>query len=677
MNRKGTSVSASPSFHLGDNPVNAYQARIYAQESSPSSVAVILELTENARDNATEVTLTLDVDSSTYKDGTHVLVPKRLICEDNGTGLTHSEFLNSFCGAFSDSDVHRDVDRAGRNGVGTKTYTSIADRVIVLTTTGRPSEGLDEHSTQLSSTLPKGLELPKDGDADSVWRAYEFRLHSRSALPPLWTKASPMEMGTRVELVDIREGTEISFEMLLERLSYAREWLQNSAHTFVLQLSGSVPQGLSGSRRINLRPWAPPVKNWLVEAKGRSDQNLPIFDPTSKESEVVAASSRLSEAVEFDFRVVGRNNEGQMQNLDKPALLLEVCGALPYAPNLEGVQSARTLPLLTFLGLEHASSIGAFCNAVCGYARVNSLGLKNALRNNKTTLASGPGTAEVEALREYLHSVFRVLHRAWYNATRSSQDEAAKDALREAEVEVNLALKGVNRNPFKSGDITRGIPKDKTHPVPPPARRHRWECGECERRWLADATFVPAVCAQSSPISGIDEGCGSSNIGLAKNQPRVGDCRIRIEQLGDAKIPASFQFEREDIDLDVPVVRVNLASPRYIELRGSGSMSGQAQKRLKQYLVDVALVAIAEYNAETRGTSFSQELGDLYYNRMLRFVGIKEYESQLSKLLENTTPAVEQTELIGPPRGAVNSCVANLLKCPRPIFLGTRDSPRQ
>jgi uncharacterized protein (DUF2164 family) len=145
--------------------------------------------------------------------------------------------------------------------------------------------------------------------------------------------------------------------------------------------------------------------------------------------------------------------------------------------------------------------------------------------------------------------------------------------------------------------------------------------------------------------SGPGNGCGSTNIGLAKNQPRVGDCRIKIEQLGDLKVPASFQFEQEGEDLELPIVRVNLTSPRYIELRGTGSMSGQAQKRLKQYLVDVSLVAIAEYNAETRGGGFSQELGELYYNRMLRSVGIKQYEAQLSKLLENTTGPAEEAEL--------------------------------
>jgi hypothetical protein len=454
-----------------------------------------------------------------------------------------------------------------------------------------------------------------------------------------------MEMGTRVELIDIREGTEIPFEVLLERLSYSREWLQNSAHSFTLQLTGDVPQGLSGSRRITLRPWAPPMKNWLVEASGRSDQSLAIFDQTTKEQITVPPASGLLQSVEFDFRVVGRNNDGQMQNLDKPALLLEICGALPYPPNLGAGQSARTLPLLTFLGLEHASSIGAFCNAVCGYARVNSLDLKDALRNNKTTLASGPGTQAVEALRSYLASVFKVLHRAWYNATRSSQDEAAKDALREAETDVNLALKGAHRNPFKGGDIKRGSEGERTHPAPPPTRRHRWECGECERRWLAPGDFTPTVCAETVRDGGPGEGCGSTNIGLAKNQPRVGDCSIRIEQLGDPKIPSSFQFERHGDDLEVPVVRVNLAGPRYIELRGTGSMSGQAQKRLKQYLVDVALVAIAEYNAETKGTAFSEELGELYYSRMLRFVGIKQYEAQLSKLLEITTETDEQAAL--------------------------------
>jgi hypothetical protein len=646
MRRVGTGTSSTPpSLHLGENPVNNYQARVYAQESSPSIVAVILELTENARDNGTEVTLTIEVDRFRQDGPNHILIPKRIICEDNGTGLTHSEFLNRFCGAFSDSDGHRDVDRAGRNGVGTKTYSSIADRVIVTTTTGRPTEGLDLHREQLLPLLPKGLALPEDGTPDSVWRAYEFKLHSRSALPQDWLRAAPLEMGTRVELVDLREGTEVSFEVLRERLSYAREWLQHTAHSFTLQLTGDVPQGLGTSRRTALRAWSPPVKNWLIEAKGRSDQDLVIFDNTTKVSETIAPAQGLADPIEFDFRVVGRAADGQMQNLEKPALLLEICGALPYPPNLEGVQSARTIPLLTFLGLEHATSIGAFCNAVCGHARINSLALKDKLRNNKTTLASGPGTEAVEQLRSYLHSVFRALHKVFFNATRSSQDEATKDTVREAEAEVNLALKGVNRSPFKGGDITKGAPAGKIGPTPPPPRHHRWECGECEKRWLADSGFTPGSCAESSEGSGPSGGCGSSNIGLAKNQPRVGDCRIRIEPLGDPKVPAAFQFERESEDLDVPAVHVNLAGPRYVELRGLGSMSGQAQKRLKQYLVDVCLVAIAEYYAETKDTSFSQELGELYYNRMLRSVGIKQYEAQLSKLLQGTTGPAEEARL--------------------------------
>jgi hypothetical protein len=643
MKRRTVDVSSVPTaVHLGENPVNDYQARVYAQESSPSSIAVSLELTENSRDNATEVTLTLDIASSKLVDGKHILIPKRLICEDNGTGLTHHEFLNRFCGAFWDSEGHREVDRAGRNGVGTKTYTSIADRVIVTTTTARSTEGLDSNRDQLIPLLPKGIDLPSDGEPDTVWRAYEYRLHSRSALPHLWTAAAPMEMGTRVELIDIREGTELPFEVLLERLSYAREWLQNSAHSFTLQLTGNVPQGLSGSRRIALKPWNPPVKNWLIEAKGASDTTLTLFDATVHESVPIESARGLMEPIEFDFKVVGRANDGQMQSLEKPALLLEICGALPYAPNLEGVQSARTLPLLAFLGLEHASSIGAFGNSICGYARINSVQLKAALRNNKTTLASGPGTEIVEALRLYLHSVVKVLHRAWYNATRSSQDEASKNALHEAESEVNLALKGANRNAFTGGDIGRPSGRERNLPAPPPTRRHRWECGECGNRWLADADVVPTVCSESTPGSGPGAGCGSANIGLAKNQPRVGDCRIRIELLGDSKIPSAFQFEREGDDLDIPVVRVNMASPRYIELRGAGTTSGQEKKRLKQYLVDVALVSIAEYHSETKGTAFSQELGELYYNRMLRFVGIKQYEIQLKKVIESSNAGGDQ-----------------------------------
>ena len=75
-------------------------------------------------------------------------------------------------------------------------------------------------------------------------------------------------------------------------------------------------------------------------------------------------------------------------------------------------------------------------------------------------------------------------------------------------------------------------------------------------------------------------------------------------------------------------------------------MSGQAQQRLKQYLVDVSLVAIAEYNSKTRGTDFSEEWGDLYFNRMLRLTGIKKYQAQRAKVLEVTSSTKEQRELL-------------------------------
>lgn len=185
----------------------------------------------------------------------------------------------------------------------------------------------------------------------------------------------------------------------------------------------------------------------------------------------------------------------------------------------------------------------------------------------------------------------------------------------------------------------------KTRPQPP-TRRHRWECGSCGKRWLAEAGFNPILCAESSSTSGPRDGCESSSIGLAKNQPRIGDCELRIEQLGDSRIPAVFQFEkRVDEDEDIPVVQINVVSPRYVELRGPGSMSGQAQKRLKQYLVDVSLMAIAEYNSRVRDSSFSEELGELYFNRMLRFTGIKEYDSQVAKIIEATAKGTEQAAL--------------------------------
>jgi hypothetical protein len=648
MAKKTTSVLSPPkSVDLGENPVNRYQAREYAKESSPSILAVILELAENGRDNATDVTLTIEVEESTREKKGWVLKPSRIICEDNGTGLAHEEFLRKFCGAFSESEAHHEVDRAGRNGVGTKTYTSIAEKVKVETTTGRLTYGLSEDRELLIPTLQTGIVLPNDGEPDTVRRVYEFQLHSRSALPHEWTNVDAREMGTRVELYDLRRGTQITFEILRERLSYARKWLQNPANSFTLVLSGNVPADLTSQRRTVLRPWSIPVKNWLVEVTGKSNEPVTIFDRTTGTPETIPPATDLPGVIEFDFRVVGRNNEGQMQSLEKAALLLEVSGALPYAPNLEGVLSERTQPFLHFTKMEHASSIGAFYNSVCGWARIDSLELKDCLRNNKTTLASGPGAEAVQSLQTYLNSVFKIIHRAWYNATRSSQDEATKDALNEAQEEVNLALKGANRTPFKSGDVIKSENGEEVIcPPPPPARRHRWECGSCEKRWLAEAGFTPSMCAERAPGSGSGDGCGSPNIGLAKNQPRIADCEIHIQQLPDERIPSLFQFEKANEDLDVPVVTVNLASPRYIELRGTGPMSGPSQQRLKQYLVDVSLVAIAEYNSRTRGTDFAEEWGNLYFNRMLRLTGIKKYQSQLSKMLEETSAAAEQKKLV-------------------------------
>ena len=55
-------------------------------------------------------------------------------------------------------------------------------------------------------------------------------------------------------------------------------------------------------------------------------------------------------------------------------------------------------------------------------------------------------------------------------------------------------------------------------------------------------------------------------IGVVKNQPGIADC---VQQLPDERIPSLFQFEKASEDLDVPVVTVNLANPRYIELRGT------------------------------------------------------------------------------------------------------------
>lgn len=247
-------IVAPSAISLGENPVNDWQAREYARESSPSTLAVNIELTENARDNATEVVLTIDSREYRIEKGVTYLTPNRISCEDNGSGMSHEEFCKKFCGAYSYSEAHSETDRAGRNGVGTKTYTSIAEEVKVTTTTARPSQGFDEDefSEAIKESLPQGLHLPADGEPDDLHREYVFSLHTRSALPPKWRPADPEELGTTVELCKIRKGTEIPFEILLERLSYSREWLHLSAHRLTVQLSGKLPPKMK--RRWQVRP---------------------------------------------------------------------------------------------------------------------------------------------------------------------------------------------------------------------------------------------------------------------------------------------------------------------------------------------------------------------------------------------------------------------------------------
>jgi len=66
------------------------------------------------------------------------------------------------------------------------------------------------------------------------------------------------------------------------------------------------------------------------------------------------------------------------------------------------------------------------------------------------------------------------------------------------------------------------------------------------------------------------------------------------------------------------------------------------QRRLKQYLVDISFVAIATYYAEAKHTDFAEELGTLYFNRMLRSTGIKAYEAQVRKIQESLNEDTEQ-----------------------------------
>jgi hypothetical protein len=87
-------------------------------------------------------------------------------------------------------------------------------------------------------------------------------------------------------------------------------------------------------------------------------------------------------------------------------------------------------------------------------------------------------------------------------------------------------------------------------------------------------------------------------------------------------------------------------------------MSSQAQRRLKQYLVDISLITIADYRARAEDRDFVEELGSLYFNRMRRSVGgIKEYEKNRDALLKAGSGS--QTKLFDPVSPDIDESDAN------------------
>jgi hypothetical protein len=55
--------------------------------------------------------------------------------------------------------------------------------------------------------------------------------------------------------------------------------------------------------------------------------------------------------------------------------------------------------------------------------------------------------------------------------------------------------------------------------------------------------------------------------------------------------------------------------------------------------------ALPKPGAKARGSDSSEELGELYFNRMLRYTGIKEYEAQVAGILKETSGREDQAAL--------------------------------
>jgi len=64
-------------------------------------------------------------------------------------------------------------------------------------------------------------------------------------------------------------------------------------------------------------------------------------------------------------------------------------------------------------------------------------------------------------------------------------------------------------------------------------------------------------------------------------------------------------------------------------------------------MVDVAQFSVAEFTSKSNGSDLSEELGSLYYGRMLRSVGVKRYRAEKEEILKVTSALAEQNAIAG------------------------------
>lgn len=520
---------------FGENPVNIDGARKQAVESGLDTEHCILELSHNSQDYGTVIDITLNGDYV----APHFMNLNSVIVEDNGTGMHHDAVLEKFRGSYEDSESHTSEFQSGRNGVGVKTAFQFWKNILVETTTKDmiPTtwECDPSHYNMIDSTYSQLSKLNK-GDPDTELRKYNITM-KEAQCNELWTSVPHVLSGTTVTLKNPRSTVRVDVNEIVRRLSHCIAFLSIPDNRITLHFKNEK----NNMTAVVIRPFYERNKSsFICHAKGDSTKDIFITVP-GKEAIVFPKypDSDLSK-IEFDIKVTLDSKDKDILDTEPSngnEFILSVSRSNIYdTPRKGGPSNAVT----TLLSLDKFENTTGFAYRIHGYIKTDNINLKNALRFNKSAIATQD--KNVKKFFDYILSLFKQLNIIYINYLDQFITTQENDLLKEVELEFNKILTGVNvgtTNPGEkqSGSLIPSNPHENTHA--------EYECNDCHIIWKVPKNKQPSFCAEYNIVD--NDGCGSDDI-HRRQLKLAGTCFEWTPYLGKF-IPARYQEDRKTIYL--------------------------------------------------------------------------------------------------------------------------------